>query len=97
MVPPVLHRRMYDRLNDVSQALPGGYSGSRLQPNRYMYEDTPRAHFIELDQLQLEPDFFRALLEQVKGVRVCIDMNDYFHVFAELFPNEPGINFLISD
>jgi hypothetical protein len=24
-------------------------------------------------------------------------MNDYFHVFAELFPNEPGIKFLISD
>jgi hypothetical protein len=88
---------MYDRLNDVSQALPGGYSGSRLQPNRYMYEDTPRAHFIELQQLQLEPDFFRVLLEQVKGVRLCTDMNDYFHVFAELFPNEPGIKFLISD
>ena len=97
MVPPVLYRRMYDKLNDVSQALPGGYAGSRLQPNRFMYEDTPRAHFIELDQLRLEPDCFRSLVEQVEGVRVCIDMNDYFNVFAELFPNEPGIKFLISD
>jgi hypothetical protein len=88
---------MYDKLNDVSQALPGGYAGSRLQPNRFMYEDIPRAHFIELDQIRLEPDCFRAFVEQVKGVRVCIDMNDYFNVFTELFPNEPGIKFLISD
>jgi len=88
---------MYNKLNDVAQALPGGYQGSRLRPNRYMYEDTTNAHFIELGNMQIGPDTFRALLEQVEGVRLCTDMNDYFHVFSELFPDEPGIKFLISD
>ncbi|MFO7982137.1 MAG: insulinase family protein, partial [Desulfuromonadales bacterium] len=40
--------------------------------------------------------FFRKYYAPANMV-IALVMNDYFHVFSELFPNEAGIKFLISD
>ena len=63
--------RLFQRtVNDLAQALPGGYHGSRHAAVRYIYPETTLANFIELksEQPPMTPEEFFALLSAVPGV-----------------------------
>ena len=85
---------MYKRINEFAKALPDGYKGSRSMPDRFMWQKTTLACFIELRET---PNDLASLLFAVKGVRTVVSMTSHVIVFSKLFPDEAGFQFLLSD
>ena len=87
---------MYKRINEFAKNLPDGYKGSRSMPDRFMWQKTTRACFIELCKTPTRDDLFD-LLWSVRGVRSVVSMTSHFMVFSRLFPDEAAFPFLLSD
>ena len=87
---------MYKRINEFAKTLPDGYKGSRSISDRFMWQKTPLACFIELRETPT-PNGLVPLIAKVRGVRAAVSMTSHVVVFSELFPDEAGFQFVISD
>ena len=87
---------MYKRINEFAQTLQGGYKGSRSVSDRFMWRKTQLACFIELRETPT-PNSLVPLIAKVSGVRAAVSMTSHVVVFSELFPDEAGFQFVVSD
>ena len=85
---------MYKRVNEFATTLPDGYKGSRSISDRFMWQKTSQACFIEVKK---KPEALASLFYDVAGIRATVGMINYVLVFSKLFPDEAGFRFLVSD
>ena len=85
---------MYKRINEFAETLPDGYKGSRSISDRFMWQKTTLACFIELRKT---PKDLVSLIYRARGVRTVVSMTSHVMVFSELFPDEAGFQFILSD
>ena len=94
------HHAINKRINKYVQALPpDAYRGTRDKDNRYMYNHTIRANFIELANGHiLSSEAFGQLLASVHGVRNAVEnKRNVFLIFSKLFLNSKGFRFKLCE